>query len=139
MSVETFGTSSRGPVHTLLIGSPPGPVLEVLDLGATVHRLWVTGGDGVRRNVVLGHATPEEYLTSTAYLGGTIGRYANRIRGGRFELDGEEIQVATNEGGNTLHGGPVGFDKVVWRVVEHDDDQLALELVSPGGDQGFPG
>ena len=139
MPVEPFGPSSRGPVHTLLIGSPPGPVLEVLDLGATVHRLWVTGGDGVRRNVVLGHASPEEYLASKDYLGGTIGRYANRIRGGRFPLDGREVQVATNEGANTLHGGPVGFDKVLWRVEEHEGDRLVLGLTSPDGDQGFPG
>jgi aldose 1-epimerase len=89
--------------------------------------------------VVLGHASPEEYLTSKDYLGGTIGRYANRIRGGRFELGGETVQVLTNEGGNTLHGGPDGFDKRIWRVDQHDDDQLVLELTSPRGDQGFPG
>jgi galactose mutarotase-like enzyme len=139
MRVEPFGTSSRGPVHTLLIGSPPGPVLEVLDLGATMHRLWVTGGDGVRRNVVLGHASPEEYLTSKDYIGGTIGRYANRIRGASFFLDGQVVQVEPNEHDNQLHGGPDGFDKRIWRVVEHDDDRLTLELTSPRGDQGYPG
>ena len=69
MPVESFGPSSRGPVQKIVLGSPPGPVLEVLDLGATVHRLWLTGGDGVRRNVVLGHATAEEYLTSKDYVG----------------------------------------------------------------------
>jgi aldose 1-epimerase len=139
MSLEPFGPSSRGPVQKLVLGSAPGPVLEVLDLGATVHRLWVTGGDGVRRNVVLGHATAEEYLTSKDYIGATVGRYANRIRGARFELDGRSVQVEPNEGDNQLHGGPDGFDKRVWEVVEHGPDDATLRLVSPAGDQGFPG
>jgi aldose 1-epimerase len=111
----------------------------VLDLGATVHRLWVTGGDGVRRNVVLGHASPQEYLASVDYVGGTVGRYANRIARGRFTLDGVTHQVATNEGDNVLHGGPEGFDRQLWEVDEHGHDHLVLRLVSPAGDQGFPG
>jgi aldose 1-epimerase len=139
MRVEPFGESSRGPVQVLTIGAEPGPVLEVLDLGATVHRLWVTCGDGVRRNVVLGHPRPEDYLTSTAYLGGTIGRYGNRIAGGRFELDGRVVELETNDRGHTLHGGPDGFDKRIWEVVDQDDEHVVLQLVSPDGDQGFPG
>jgi len=139
MRAEPFGESSRGPVQVLTIGSDPGPVLEVLDLGATVHRLWVTGGDGIRRNVVLGHATPGEHLESVDYIGGTIGRYANRIKDGRFPLEGRTVQVATNERGNHLHGGPDGFDRRIWEVVRHTEDQLTLSLTSPRGDQGFPG
>ncbi len=139
MRVESFGESSLGPVQVLTIGAGPGPVLEVLDLGATVHRLWVTGGDGVRRNVVLGHPDPEDYLTSPAYLGGTIGRYANRLAAGRLDIDGQAVQLATNDRGNLLHGGPDGFDKRIWDVVEHGDDHVTLRLVSPDGDQGFPG
>ena len=139
MRAQPFGESSRGPVQVLTIGSDPGPVLELLDLGATVHRLWVTGGDGVRRNVVLGHATAEEYLDSVDYVGGTIGRYANRIKDGRFSLDGRVVQLTTNERGNHLHGGPEGFHRRMWDVVRHKDDQLALRLTSPRRDQGFPG
>jgi aldose 1-epimerase len=139
MRAELFGETSRGPVQVLTIGSEPGPVLELLDLGATVHRLWVTGGDGVRRNVVLGHATPEDYVESVGRVGATIGRYANRIKDGRFPLGGETVQLATNERGNLLHGGPDGFDRRLWEVVRHSDDQLMLTLTSPHGDQGFPG
>jgi aldose 1-epimerase len=123
----------------LTIGSAPGPVVEVLDLGATVHRLEVAGGDGIRRNVVLGHATLEERLASTSYLGGTIGRYANRIAGGRFPLDGREVVVGAADRGHSLHGGPDGFDRRVWDVVAHTADEVVLSLVSPDGDQGFPG
>ncbi len=139
MRIEPFGDSSHGPVQVLTIGSEPGPVLELLDLGATVHRLWVTGGDGVRRNVVLGHATPEEHLTSTHYLGGTIGRYANRIAKGRFLLDGREVRVAVNDRGNHLHGGPEGFDRRIWTVEDSSERHVVLHLVSEDGDQGFPG
>ncbi|MET0997869.1 MAG: aldose epimerase family protein [Marmoricola sp.] len=139
MRVVPFGESARGPVRKLVIGSEPGPVLEVLDLGATVHRLWVTGGDGVRRNVVLGHATAEEYLDSDDYLGGTIGRFANRIRGAAFPLDTDIVALAANDRGNALHGGPDGFHRRMWEVAHHDDEQVTLELTSPRGDQGFPG
>lgn len=127
------------PVHVLTIGSAPGPVVEVLTLGATVHRLEVAGGDGRRRNVVLGHATAAERLASTSYLGGTIGRYANRIAHGRFPLEGREVEVATHDRGHSLHGGPDGFDRRLWEVVDHGPDEVVLALVSPAGDQGFPG
>jgi len=135
-----FGATPDGrPVRSLTIGSPPGPVVEVLTLGATVHRLEVAGGDGVRRNVVLGHADVADRLASSAYLGGTIGRYANRIAGGRFPLEGGEVQVGVHDRGHSLHGGPDGFDRRVWAVVSHQSDEVVLELVSPDGDQGFPG
>lgn len=127
------------PVHALTIGSAPGPVVEVLTLGATVHRLEVTAPDGVRRDVVLGHADAADRLASTSYLGGTIGRYANRIAHGRFPLEGREVVVGTHDRGHSLHGGPDGFDRRLWDVVEHTADALELRLVSPDGDQGFPG
>ena len=139
MRSDSFGSTPQGAVQRLSIGSEPGPVLEVLDLGATVHRLWVTGGDGVRRNVVLGHAVPAQYLDSTHYLGGTIGRYANRIAKGTFELDGREVRTEVNDRGNTLHGGPDGFHRRIWTVQDSSDDHVTLGLVSPDGDGGFPG
>jgi galactose mutarotase-like enzyme len=127
------------PMSDLVLGSAPGPVLHLLTLGATVHRLEVTGGDGVRRNVVLGHPTPADRLASTAYLGGTIGRYANRIAGGVFPLDGRAVTVETHDRGNSLHGGPDGFDRREWTVVDRSGQHAVLELESPDGDQGFPG
>jgi aldose 1-epimerase len=111
----------------------------VLTLGATVHRLLVTGADGRPRNVVLGHPDVEERLASGDYVGGTIGRYANRIAAGRFPLAGREVQVGTHDRGNSLHGGPDGFDVRLWEVVEHDAEHCVLSMTSPDGDQGFPG
>jgi galactose mutarotase-like enzyme len=139
-TMDVFGQLSDGrSVHCLALGAAPGPVLHLLDLGATVHRLEVTCGDGVRRNVVLGHRSPEEYLSSTDYLGASIGRYANRIAGGTFPLDGREVTVGVHDRGNHLHGGPDGFDRRLWEVVERTPDRAVLRLESPDGDQGFPG
>lgn len=139
-NVDAFGRLPDGrDVHRLVLGEAPGPVLHLLDLGATVHRLEVTCGDGVRRNVVLGHASPADYLASTDYIGGSIGRYANRIAGGTFPLDGREVSVGVHDRGNHLHGGPDGFDRRLWEVVEHGADRAVLQLESPDGDQGFPG
>jgi galactose mutarotase-like enzyme len=140
MVVTEAGTlpDGRG-VRRLVLGEAPGPVLTLLDLGATVQGLEVTGGDGRRRGVVLGQATPADYLASTDYLGSTVGRYANRIAGGRFELDGAEVRVGTNDRGNHLHGGPDGFDRRLWEIEEHSARHALLSLESPDGDQGFPG
>ena len=126
-------------VQSLELGTAPGPVLHLLTLGATVRRLEVTGGDGRRRNIVLGHPTPADYLASTDYIGGTIGRYANRIAAGRFPLEGATVQLATHDRGNHLHGGPDGFDRRLWAVVDRGPDHAVLRLESPAGDQGFPG
>jgi aldose 1-epimerase len=125
--------------ESLVLGSAPGPELHLLPLGATVHRLVVTCGDGTRRNVVLGYDDPAAAPDQPHYLGATVGRYANRIAGGRFELDGRPVQVAAHDRGNSLHGGPDGFDRRTWVVREHSPDRAVLTLHSPDGDQGFPG
>ena len=138
MRVHPFGDSSRGPVQVLTIGSEPGPVLELLDLGATVHRLWVTGGDGVRRNVVLGHATAEEYLDSIDYSAAPSAATPT----------GSTAAASSSTGGSsssrrTSAATRCTVDRTVpprmWEVVRQTDDQLTLVLASPRGDQGFPG
>lgn len=140
MTRHPFGTTPDGrPVTRLVLGGAPGVELHLLDLGATIHRLRVTGADGLRRDVALGHPAAADYVASDAYLGATVGRYANRVRAGRFEVDGVEVQVPPNDRGNALHGGPEGFDARLWDVVAHDADATELALTSPAGDQGFPG
>jgi len=126
-------------VHVLTLGGAPGAHVELLTLGATVHRFEVAAADGSRRDVVLAQGSVEERLASGDYLGGTIGRYANRIAAGRFELDGRTVEVQTHDRGNSLHGGPDGFDRRVWSVLEHSATRASLETVSPDGDMGFPG
>jgi aldose 1-epimerase len=139
VAIDLFGPCALGDVRRLTLGHEPGPVLQVLDLGASTNALWLTGGDGHRRNALLGQATAQERLDSTQYLGASIGRYANRIAGGRLEVDGTAYRLGTNDRGNTLHGGPQGFDRRLWEVTEHSDQHAGLSLVSPDGDQGFPG
>jgi aldose 1-epimerase len=98
---------------------------------------------GEVENVVLGYADLEGYvIEGDPYFGSLIGRYGNRIAGGRFALDGQTYQLPLNDGPNTLHGGPGGFSERVWTATDVSDAEVAalqLELVSDDGDQGFPG
>lgn len=140
MTIDHFDSLEDGrAVHRVVLGAEPGIVLHLLTLGATVHRLEVTGGDGLRRSVVLRRPTAAAYLGATDYLGGTIGRYANRIAHGRFDLEGRAVTVGVNDRGHHLHGGPDGFDRRLWEVEAHDATSASLRLRSPDGDQGFPG
>ena len=137
MSVASNPVSDQHP--RIVLGADPGPVVELLAVGATVHRVEATGRDGVRRNLVLHHAGGAPPAGSTDYLGPVVGRYANRIAGGRIEVDGRSHDLLTNDGSSTLHGGPDGFDRRTWELVARDERSARFRLVSPDGDQGFPG
>jgi len=110
----------------------------VLTRGATLHRLRVSM-PGRSREVVLSLRTPEQRAVSRDYLGVSIGRYANRIAGGSFSLGGVDHELPVNDRGNTLHGGPCGFDRRVWDLLDVGPGHVELGLTSPDGDQGFPG
>lgn len=116
-----------------------GLSIQVMDHGATWVSCRVPLADGTPREVLLGCASLADYRRQTSYLGAAIGRYANRIGGARFPLDGRVLQVDANEGRNQLHGGPVGFDKRVWTPQSHSATELTMTLVSADGDQGYPG
>lgn len=134
-----FGMLPDGSAAELYEISSPHARVLISNLGATVVQIWLPDRDGHWEDVVLGFDTPEEYLTKPGCLGATIGRYAGRIANGQFPLHGEMIQLEQNRGRHTIHGGPVGFHQKLWTVLEHREDRLELELVSPDGDQGFPG
>jgi aldose 1-epimerase len=103
--------------------------------GAAIQQLWAADREGRRANVVLGFATVDAYRRSNGhYFGATIGRYANRIAGGRFELDGAAYEL---EG--SLHGGPAGFDRHEWEVVGAGADRAVFRYTSPDGEMGYPG
>jgi aldose 1-epimerase len=129
-----FGTMPSGePVEQVELSS--GRLrAEVLTLGAIVRSLEVSG-----RNVVLGLDTVEDYLTRSRYFGAVVGRYGNRIAGGRFTLDGAEYRLPANNGPNSLHGGTEGFDRKVWTIADRSATSVTLTLTSPDGDQGYPG
>ena len=112
---------------------------SVLTYGGTLQSLLVPDRAGNLVDVVLGFDTLEGYRSQSNYIGGLIGRYANRIARGRFELNGRRYELAANDGENHLHGGKEGFDKRIWAVETLADDRLTLSLVSPDGEEGYPG
>ena len=117
----------------------PELAARVASFGAILHALEAPDRAGRRANVVLGRPTVDDYRAGNgSYLGAVCGRYANRLAGGRFTLDGVEYRVHTNDGPNTLHGGTEGFDRREWEA-EREDGALVLRLTSPDGDMGFPG
>ena len=112
---------------------------SVLTYGGTLQSLRVPDGKGGTVDVVLGFDTLEGYWNQTNYIGALVGRYANRIAKGRFSLNGQEYTLCRNNGENHLHGGLVGFDKRMWTVEGADDHRVTLSLVSPDGEEGYPG
>ncbi len=142
-TVEPFGSTPDGTAVERWTLTNGDTTMRVLSYGGVIQTLEVPDANGDVENVVLGYADLAGYVSDDdPFLGALIGRYGNRIAGGTFELDGQTYQLPLNDGPNTLHGGPTGFDDQVWTVTSVGDDDvpaLQLALVSPDGDQGFPG
>jgi aldose 1-epimerase len=139
MRQHLFGHLQDGtPVPAYTLVSNTGMEAVITPYGGRLAALRVPVG-GQMRNVTLGFESLEPYLTDPAHLGAITGRYANRIRAGRFGLDGRVYQLPVNSNGSTLHGGPGGFAYKLWHAAPQADWALALTLHSPAGDQGFPG
>lgn len=137
-----FGKTPDGAkVYLYLLDNGKGLSAEIINYGGIIKNLYVTDNKGNKTDVVLGRETLEEYLKNDGYLGALIGRHANRIAQGEFELNDRKYNVGINEGRNSLHGGIAGFDKKVWGVKEIDGDEPSIELsiVSEDGEEGFPG
>lgn len=138
-----FGELADGTrIEAVLLENGNGVSARVITLGATLQSLSVPDRRGNPADVVLGYDSAAEYLEHPQYFGATVGRYANRIAGGRFSLDGEEYVLETNDGANHLHGGQRGFDKVVWSLAAVESGTSAkavLEYVSQDGEGGYPG
>lgn len=113
--------------------------LRVTNAGAAIVEVQVPDKEGNWGNVVVTPPHPDYFLTNASSLGATCGRFANRIGKGTFSLDGETYQLATNNGPNHLHGGVKGFAKRIWKAVAATPDSATFRLVSPDGDQGYPG
>lgn len=139
MNSSIFGLLPDGrPVQRLTLAAP-GIAVAVLTLGATLHGVRVPDAAGRMGDVLLGLPDLAAVLASRAYVGSIVGRVANRIAGGRFRLDGRDYQVPPNDGAHALHGGPDGFDRRLWTLLHVSPTEAVLSLVSPDGDQGFPG
>ena len=115
-------------------------VMQVTNFGGRVVNLFVPDKDGHMGNIVLGMSSLEDYQTANErFLGAAIGRYGNRIAGGRFDLNGDSYTLAQNDGKNHLHGGEKGFDSVVWDAKPVDEQTLELSYTSPHLEEGYPG
>jgi len=138
-----FGTLQDGTVvERVTLRGEHGFEAAILTFGAALQALLTPDRDGHCDDIVLGHDELDGYLAQRKFFGATIGRYANRIAGGRFVLDGDTVKLEANNGPNALHGGPQGFDRKLWRIVELSDDAgatLVLERESPHGEEGYPG
>ena len=133
-----FGETDEGPVELITLASG-GIEARIMTYGAGIQAMLVPDRGGQIADVALGHATLRPYRDQPQYIGATVGRYANRIAGGRFRLDDIDYQVPANNGPNALHGGPRGFDKRNWAVLGTGASEVTLSLASAHGDQGFPG
>lgn len=138
-TITRFGTMPDGtPVQRIELAAG-GIRVGVLTLGATLHSVLAPDRHGARADVALGFASVGEYLAAPGYIGASIGRVANRIAGGCFGLDRQQYRLPVNNGANSLHGGAEGFDRRVWDIVSASATAVRLRLVSPDGDQGYPG
>jgi aldose 1-epimerase len=143
-AAEPFGELADGTVvHRHTLDNGRGLVARVLTYGAILQSVEVPGRDGRPANVVLGFADLDTYVHgNTPYFGALIGRYANRIAGGRFTLDGRTYRLPVNNPPNSLHGGTEGFDKRVWTGTDaggSDTAGVELAYTSPDGEMGYPG
>jgi len=143
MRKRPFGKTSDGrEIDLYLLRNSNGVEIEITNYGGIVVSLRVPDRRGGLADVVLGYDDIAGYEKDKWHLGAIIGRYANRIAEGKFRLNGREYTLARNNGPNHLHGGIVGFEKVIWdaRVIVRDlDERLILEYVSEDGEEGYPG
>lgn len=116
-----------------------GMTVTLMDWGATWLSALLPLKSGEQRELLLGCQTPQDYLHQGAYLGATVGRYANRIAHASLNIDGKPHPLIANQGEHQLHGGPNGFHARRWQIVKQDEQQVVYQLHSPDGDQGFPG
>ncbi len=127
-------------VRLFTLQNQQGAIAQLTNYGATLVALWMPDTHSKFEDVVLGFDDLEGYLgVDHSYLGATVGRYANRIAGGTFELEGERYTLVKNNGPNHLHGGTKGFNAVVWQAQQHNNKTLELHYLSEDMEEGFPG
>src|SRR5260221_9127078 len=137
---KPFGKTPDGTAVDVYILKEGAIEAHVITYGGIIQTLKIPDKHGKSVDVVLGFDTLDDYINSgnKPFFGALIGRYGNRIAGGKFQIDGHSYQIPLNDATNALHGGPEGFNKRVWKGKEIPHG-VELTLVSPDGDQGFPG
>ncbi|MEM7809983.1 MAG: aldose epimerase family protein [Planctomycetota bacterium] len=129
-------------VELFTLKNPAGMTVKITNYGATITSIFVPDRDGQIADVALGYDDLKSYVNAVdkPYFGAVVGRYGNRIASGIFELDGETYSLAKNNGPNHLHGGIIGFDKVIWEAdYDRSKSSLTLTYRSKDGEEGYPG
>jgi len=140
VAVESFGRMPDGTeVRRFTLTNAAGMIAKVTEYGATLTELHVPDRAGKTANVTLGFDNLKQYLGRHPAFGATIGRFANRIAGARFPLDGKVIEVTRNAGKNHIHGGRQGFGKVVWRGKIVGGNVVEMSYTAKDGEEGYPG
>ncbi len=135
-AVEDFDS-----INLYTLKNDNGMTIKVTNYGAIITSISVPDRDGKFADVALGYNNVEGYINAVdkPYFGAIVGRYGNRIAKGSFTLDGKTYSLAVNNGENHLHGGVIGFDKVVWTVASHDEQSIALTYLAKDMEEGYPG
>ena len=139
---EAFGSVEEGSVELYTLTNKHGMEVRAMNFGGIIVSIKVPDKTGHFDDVALGFDKLDGYLVNNPHFGALIGRYANRIGGAKFTLDGVQYKLAPNDGPNTLHGGIKGFDKHLWKVATfktEDSVGIIFTRVSPDGEEGFPG
>jgi aldose 1-epimerase len=139
---EPFGTYENKDVFLYTLKNSKGITIKITNYGCVVTSILAPDKNGNFDNIILGYDNLDGYLKDTPYFGAIVGRYANRIAKGRFNLEGKEYNLAVNNGPNHLHGGIKGFDKVIWDAEEIRSEKevgLKLHYLSKDGEEGYPG
>lgn len=142
ISKEFFGNCQDRAIDLYTVANGAGTTVSITNYGAIITSLTVPDRWGKPEDIVLGFATLDEYIENPNYIGSLVGRYANRIKGGIFQLDGVTYQLTCNRPGLSLHGGEEGFNKKIWEASTIEDERgsgVELRLTSPDGEEGFPG
>ncbi len=139
-----FKDSDGEDIYLFTLTNKHNTTVSITNYGAIITSFKVKMPGDSFNDIVLGFDNVEDYLSERylrnyAYLGAACGRYANRIKNGKFVIDGREYQLSQNMGNDQLHGGKEGFDKKSWQVISANDSVLELKHVSKDGDEGFPG
>ncbi len=136
-----FGQTTNGEhVDEYILENADGMKVKIINYGAAIVSIETTDVHGHMADVVLGFDDMCGYeSTGNPYFGACCGRFANRLAGGRFSIDGTEYSMAINNGPNGLHGGIMGFDKKIWTAKIVGDSSVKMSLVSPDGEEGYPG
>jgi aldose 1-epimerase len=142
LNSKQVGTLHGGPLHLITLQNNH-ITIHITNLGCAIMAIYTPDRNGAMKNIVAGFSHPQDYANNPCYFGCVVGRYANRIAGGRFMLDGRPVQLSVNNNNNHLHGGFEGFHTRVWTLeaLQSEDDHVGVVLAyaSRDGEEGYPG